>query len=203
MARTKKSLIMNQVHEGLRCGRLLVLKDLGTDKRPDGKGTRHTYLCLCDCGHETIVDQANLRPCARNSVKSCGCIKREKVCKPDKISFSVIYRRYKSSKNAKTKGFDLSEEKFRELTQSNCYYCGKSPSNTFRYQYRPFTKYPGEQWVAEPYIYNGIDRVDSNLGYIESNCVPCCVICNIAKAEHSQQEFESWLLRAAEYIKKR
>lgn len=37
--------------------------------------------------------------------------------------------------------------------------------------------------------HNGIDRIDSNIGYITSNCVTCCGGCNIAKGKKTPDEF--------------
>lgn len=32
--------------------------------------------------------------------------------------------------------------------------------------------------------YNGIDRIDSNIGYEDNNIVPCCEICNKMKSNY-------------------
>lgn len=36
---------------------------------------------------------------------------------------------------------------------------------------------------------NGIDRIDNNIDYIESNCVSCCWICNRMKGAQSHDDF--------------
>jgi hypothetical protein len=36
---------------------------------------------------------------------------------------------------------------------------------------------------------NGIDRVDNDIGYLVSNCVPCCTICNMSKHKQSYDTF--------------
>ena len=36
---------------------------------------------------------------------------------------------------------------------------------------------------------SGLDRIDSSLGYIQGNVIPCCRKCNMAKANLSQNEF--------------
>ncbi len=56
-----------------------------------------------------------------------------------------------------------------------CTYCGKESG------------WPGTR--------NGIDRVDSSIGYIEENCVSCCKICNRAKSDASFDEIYDWLNR--------
>lgn len=52
--------------------------------------------------------------------------------------------------------FNLTEDEVAKLLLKNCYYCG------------------------EP-IADGIDRISSSIGYIPTNVVPCCKICNIMK----------------------
>lgn len=40
-----------------------------------------------------------------------------------------------------------------------------------------------------PVMYNGIDRVDSEKGYVVGNCVPCCYEVNRAKSNMTQSDF--------------
>ena len=42
---------------------------------------------------------------------------------------------------------------------------------------------------------NGIDRVDSSIGYVPSNCVSSCSHCNRAKGARSVEEFKAWAAR--------
>jgi hypothetical protein len=51
-----------------------------------------------------------------------------------------------------------------------------------------------------PCVYNGIDRVKPDAGYIPSNCVPCCGVCNFMKRNHTYREF---LFHCAKIIKHR
>lgn len=39
------------------------------------------------------------------------------------------------------------------------------------------------------------NRVDSDNGYIETNVVSCCKICNFAKGSMSYEDFQSWIQR--------
>lgn len=55
--------------------------------------------------------------------------------------------------------FELSEAQFNEMAGQPCEYCHRSDKRS------------------------GIDRVDSALGYIEGNCVPCCSVCNRMKLD--------------------
>jgi hypothetical protein len=43
------------------------------------------------------------------------------------------------------------------------------------------------------YEYNGIDRLNNNLGYCISNSVPCCRWCNYSKNNRTESEFLLWV----------
>jgi len=43
------------------------------------------------------------------------------------------------------------------------------------------------------FIYNGIDRIDSKLGYSADNVVSCCFFCNRAKMDRSFEDFMAWI----------
>lgn len=53
---------------GQRFGKLVVIKDLGSDIKPGS----HVWLCKCDCGNTVEVITDLLK---NGSTKSCGCIK--------------------------------------------------------------------------------------------------------------------------------
>lgn len=44
------------------------------------------------------------------------------------------------------------------------------------------------------YIFNGIDRINSDIGYITNNCTPCCKYCNWAKNTLSIIDFNNHIL---------
>ena len=48
----------------------------------------------------------------------------------------------------------------------------------------------------------GIDRVDSSLGYVHGNVVPCCTSCNRAKNAMSLVEFKLWVLKVYQHFAK-
>lgn len=93
------------------------------------------------------------------------------------VSKQLFYK-YKGSAKFHNRVFTLSFELFGKLTRQNCYYCNTPPSQSFT-----------KKTFFGSYIYNGIDRIDSNIGYIPSNCVPCCKTCNYMKLGLSIKEF--------------
>ncbi len=56
---------------GQRFTRLLVVK-----RGPNSNQGQATWVCVCECGHETLVNSGNLRS---GGTKSCGCLSKEKA----------------------------------------------------------------------------------------------------------------------------
>lgn len=137
--------------------------------------------CLCECGNTIIIPPYRLK---NGNTKSCGCLLAERYRRPPNknANFNCAIRTYK--KNAKKRNllYEISDSDALKLMKSNCYYCNAVPANRYR-----MVK------SCEPFIYNGIDRVDNTLGYIIDNCVPCCIKCNTAKSDMSMNEFKQWL----------
>jgi hypothetical protein len=175
---------------GKRFGRLLVIKKILTDKR-------HTrWECKCDCGNIKIVRTSHL---LNKETISCGCFsrdqKRKRLCKdPYIVNLRGFLISYKKSAEKRKILFELSENEFGELVSQNCHYCGCKPSMKRKLHLNQNA--PGRD---EPFFFNGVDRIDSNKGYTVENCVPCCTMCNYAKSDYSQQEFEEWLNRISNY----
>lgn len=109
---------------------------------------------------------------------------------PGIAEFNEVYNHYKQRAKRKNINFKLNKEEFKKLTQGNCNYCGIVPKQIIS------PKRKG--W--EPYVYNGIDRIDSNKGYVLENCITCCGQCNRAKNTYTVKEFKIWLKRTYEYL---
>ena len=71
------------------------------------------------------------------------------------------YLRYQERAKEKNSQFALSFEDFRETINLPCIYCGFNEGIV------------------------GIDRIDSSVGYLIDNIVPCCKVCNYMKLDHS------------------
>jgi len=141
------------------------------------------YECLCDCGNKKISLDQVLKSITRGrGVGSCGCAHRkDKVGNGQwSVAFNIVWKNYVCHSAVKNRVFDLTKEQFKELTSSNCYYCGSEPSTVCKSKSK---KHPSQ------YVYNGIDRVDNNKDYIVNNCVPCCEMCNRMKLDDEQETF--------------
>jgi hypothetical protein len=92
------------------------------------------------------------------------------------------YDEYHRNSKLKKHGFFLSFDYFNKLISSNCHYCGGEPEERDRWKTYSHKKQP-------IFKCNGIDRVDSSIGYTEENTVSCCSKCNIMKNVYSQEVF--------------
>lgn len=153
---------------GTRFGRLTILGKAGVT----AKHKRLLALCRCDCGGIKVVAWSDLQ---KGHVKSCGCLLRRP---PGAAARNRVLSWYK--KNSVRRGFDwgLTDEQAAALFSSACHYCGAAPS-----------KIAGERDYNGRFLYNGIDRIDSSLGYVPGNVVPCCHPCNWSKSDRSVGEF--------------
>lgn len=107
---------------------------------------------------------------------------------PGESSYNRLKRRYKKQALSRNYIFDLSDNDFRQLVTSNCFYCGLEPKQIMR-----------EKTSFGQFIYNGIDRVDNSIGYTVDNCVSCCKVCNNAKGKLTKQEWREWIQRIVTY----
>jgi hypothetical protein len=81
--------------------------------------------------------------------------------------------------HAKDKGgWFLSNDLAIHLFTGPCRYCNSLPSAVSKNRYK-----------LGDFIYNGIDRLNSSLGYISENVDSCCRLCNIMKHNLSEKEF--------------
>jgi hypothetical protein len=82
------------------------------------------------------------------------------------------YAFYTCRASARQRGieFKLTREESDRLVTGDCVYCGATPDPT-----------------------NGIDRIDSDVGYRSGNVVSCCADCNFAKRTRSVTDFARWV----------
>lgn len=165
---------------GKRFGKLVVI-DLGDQSVVREK---MRFLCKCDCGREKVVARYHLRS---GAIDNCGCNKREQAAiqrrkrTPIEAAFNEHYTRYQRNARNRNIEFSLTEEEFILCSSGDCLYCGGLP-----------VEFPSRFMAGQPfsgYAANGIDRIDSSVGYVVGNIVPCCGWCNMAKGTKSQSYF--------------
>lgn len=153
-----------------------------------------TYCCgisdgfvnfVCSCGNDFKLRETN-------SFESfddlrCGNCKRLSRVK-DYIGERYVFRRIKWDAKKAGRSFNLSFDWFIEQCHLPCHYCNRKDINSVTVS----SKIPGEVLLAN-FRYNGLDRVDNSVGYEETNCVPCCVVCNRAKNSMPYNEFIEYI----------
>lgn len=85
-----------------------------------------------------------------------------------------IFTQYKYKAKKKGHSFLLTLEELTVLITSKCYLCGAIPSNTMR-----------RKGVEGSLAYQGIDRINNDIGYTVENSRPCCQKCNGIKSNKS------------------
>jgi len=91
---------------------------------------------------------------------------REKGRKYQNINRYTPKGRYNTYKDgAKKRGlvFEITLKEFEDMINSKCCYCGDAGY--------------------------GVDRIDNSIGYLRTNVVACCSICNRMKFVHSVEDF--------------
>ena len=154
-------------------GRLVV-----QEQATNGECGRVRWHCICECGTRTIAFADNL---GAGRTKSCGCdqgVRRGKRVP----AYKYVWFNYKGSAKRRNLSFDLTLERFAQLIAQRCDYCGREPSQAMSPSQMRHPSY-------ETFRYNGLDRIDSTKGYVESNVVPCCKTCNELKSNKSREEF--------------
>lgn len=117
---------------------------------------------------------------------------------PDNIVYKERYREYKKSARVSNREFNLTESSFNVIVKDNCYYCGE---NAPLKQFKRSTRNHGRVLHGNPIKFQGIDRVDNDVGYTEENSVPCCPKCNFMKHTLNANDFIDHVLKISEHIK--
>lgn len=81
---------------------------------------------------------------------------------------------------------------FLNLSQSSCNYCGNKQTNIKNLKSRH--KKPEDQQCIK-FIYNGLDRIDNNIGHTLNNVVTCCKYCNRTKLNNTLEYFISYITK--------
>jgi len=152
---------------------------------------------VCSCGNKTSVPvfRANrIRKssgewrCKECASKAVGLINRGRIAS-NRIpnaggGFNSLFYSYAKRAKKQDLAFNISKELFSSMTKCLCHYCGSEP-NAEKWSNGDTSKRAG----ILPYIYNGIDRIDSNKGYEVGNILTCCKVCNYMKLDHDYDFF--------------
>lgn len=171
--------------QGLKFNFLTAIKRIEDQNRDKRKS--YYWLWRCDCGREKKFARTDVTR-KTHPIQTCGecnLVPRGKGSPrrlaTGELNFNRLFCVYKISARNRDLEFSLNRDDFRKLTKANCVYCGIAPSSV------KDEKPHGQSFG--PYIYNGIDRVDSSKGYTNENCVPACTKCNYMKTTMSRSDF--------------
>lgn len=141
------------------------------------------WKCECECGNEKIISGNSL---TQGNTKSCGCLAKF----PEGIAArNVILARHKRSAKDRNLKQELTGEQIIAFYKQNCHYCGEPPSNVY-----------SQKDLKGPYIYNGIDRMDNDIGYTLDNSISCCKHCNYSKRARTYEEFIDWIKQVHSHL---
>lgn len=168
-----------------RFGKLVAVRYYEKDN-----ASKYYWECICDCGKIHHTSGHALR---QGRTKSCGCeTGRNKKQDREGVVIKNLYT-HTIKKRSRKLGFDtyIDYDYFKEIIFKPCFYCGIEHSKVVEdIRYEKGVKIP----ITDTVFYcNGIDRIDSDIGYIEDNVKPCCTLCNRAKHTMKVDEFISWV----------
>lgn len=184
-------------YTGVRVNKLLVLKFKEFKIKPYGRIP--VWECRCDCGNIKDVTTTALT----NKQQSCGCNlesyrknhKNARTLPAGEAMFNNLYSTYVYRASRKNIIFNISKDDFRSLTKQKCFYCNSSPATicgkNFKSKLRNGT-----------YTFNGLDRIIPQKGYVLTNVVACCEICNKAKRDLPFEKFINWIKNITSYASK-
>jgi len=163
-----------------------------------GAGHHVRLRCLCHyCNIEKVMSAVNIKK--RNS---CGCQQRNSLewrnIGPNSIPWQLPFGesakrnleyQYKRGAIKRNLEYKLTEEEFEKLIVGKCHYCGDSLTAIKK----------GQGKTSGDFHYTGIDRLDSDVGYIKNNCVSCCWMCNNMKHVTSKNLFLNHIKKIYEH----
>lgn len=129
-----------------------------------------TKLCTTCCIEKCLGDFIGEKQQETKTCKKCREQNKKADLSRDKLHRKIVafeceknperrFAIYKKSANKRNLEFDLSLINYTDISSKPCYYCG----------------------IIHDIGFNGIDRIDSSVGYFIDNCVSCCKMCNYIK----------------------
>lgn len=162
---------------GKTFGRLKVVCDSG---KRTSSGRQIIWKTICECGNEKFCSTTHLK---QKHSTHCGCVSVERRIGFENIRLKSVLAAYKGSAKSRKIKFELTLKDIEKIIEKSCFYCGSEPDNE---KYIHPLKGETEKRKIK---YQGIDRVDSNVGYTPKNIIPCCKRCNLMKRDMSKNEF--------------
>ena len=156
------------------------------------------WKCLCSCGKESAQPTT---PLVQGRIKSCGCKQFDVISENRKKAkghsgANNAYSQYRAGARRRKIEFAVTFDQFKEIVTKDCFYCGSVPSRVVICGNSP----NAAAKKHSAFVCNGLDRIDSSLGYTLDNILPCCSTCNYAKQDLKQDYFMQWIARAYTHL---
>lgn len=147
----------------------------------------------CDCGKIKVTNRHSV---VSGRTLSCGCFSIENTkryftgrpskCRKEKSYAGITAAIGQIKNSAKIRGIDylLTREEATYIMIQNCTYCNQTPNQNSLCR-KSYKNHTNDGFNHSQFIHNGIDRVNSDIGYKLENCVPCCGKCNVMKKDYS------------------
>jgi hypothetical protein len=169
--------------QGLTFGELTVQERVGTNKNGSV-----VWSCLCTCGRQADVAGSYMlaghtSTCGKCRSGQVGVARTAQLARLHKNNIKVkaprnfVLSQYRHSAKRRNLVFTLTDEIFDTLIAGDCYWCGGPPSNRHTSD------------AGYSISYNGIDRLNPDIGYDIENCVSCCAVCNFMKSDLTLEQF--------------
>ncbi len=140
------------------------------------------YQCKCGDIYDLRCNLLRIRVDRGKELQCVNCSRIEQKVLKSNTDYNVylraVYKMLVKGADYRKIHLEITEEEVSEIMNQDCSYCGQEPT---------LYNYP-EQSISN-FKRNGIDRIDSELGYIKNNCIPCCKNCNSMKLNLRQKEF--------------
>lgn len=157
-------------------------------KRAHNKNNEPSWECRCNCGKITIVTGSNLRYNKTRNCFSCG-----RTLPVGVAARKRIYNIYRKNAIKQNRSFLLTLEEFVVICQKPCVFCGCKPE-------QKASNNINKNSCNGDFVYNGIDRIDNNIGYEIDNCQACCSVCNFMKQTTPQGQFVSHVKKISNHL---
>lgn len=136
---------------GLRFGRLSVKSRSENSKKGQAR-----WVCVCDCGKETIVYGSSLRS---NKTQSCGCTNVERIGDMNRTHSKTGTREYNSWRGMKRRC---------NSPKDSHYYLYGDRGISYVVEWESFDRFYSDMGDCPDGFQ--LDRIDVNLGYSKDNC---------------------------------
>lgn len=140
------------------------------------------WICRCECG--TLRHLTRYALTNRESIQCSECYWGRRV--GDTSAFNAVLNDYVQQARRRELFWGLSRDEARALFQASCRFCKRPPFQIKMNKTR-----------SSSFTFNGIDRINSSVGYVLRNCVPCCWTCNWMKRDMSLEDFTEHIARIA------